>query len=584
MADVDPTRLGQLFYTGASRFLEANEHFVNAMVSASSHCSIHASEDIFDANGMKLWARGQPIGDRLLERLRKRKLRKPIELCVYAADPIAAAGVAEAIEAKVSESMDLRAALETDLARVLKVVGSLLPNPTELMLLSVMRHSKRDMMGHAALVSVVALTMAAMVDVHSEVMRTLARAALLHDVGELYLAPALFESPNPRSAAQIREIRTHAAIGAQVAIELARAGPTIGHLIALSHERLNGGGYPRGLRVHDLSLPAQALLFAEAMASPLESGANGLQRAAVAARLVPGEFDSEMVNWIVRCGQAIPAEPQSNLSAEAVGLDLRQVHALLARVLVLLNVPAVRETAKVRAAAAQWLTAVEALMLELRRTGVEQAVLCGLNVEPQNNTEMIELSVLGQELLYRIRTLRLQVELAQADIPELGSSSLVLELLEALHACEKLPDRAQSASRGKVAILPWSNLYSIGVQEIDDQHRVLVGLINRLGAAAEDAANSGLVRDILASLVTYIGEHFANEERLMREYGYPNADAHIAAHGRLADRVEKMVAQQDQGMTPTLDELIIFLRQWLISHILQTDRALGMELNAKGVR
>ena len=85
--------LAPLFYTGVSRFLEANEHFVRAMVAASAHCPIHASEDIVDANGMKLWARGQPIADRLLERLSNRRLRKPIELCVYASDPIAAAGI-----------------------------------------------------------------------------------------------------------------------------------------------------------------------------------------------------------------------------------------------------------------------------------------------------------------------------------------------------------------------------------------------------------------------------------------------------------------------------------------------------------
>jgi len=583
MADGDQARLGPLFYTGVSRFLEANEHFVRALVAASSHCSIHASEDIFDANGMKLWARGQPIGDRLLERLSNRKLRKPIELCVYAADPIAAAGIAESIEDKVSGSMDLRAALEPDLARILKVVRSILPNPTELMLLSVMRHSNRDMMGHAALVSAIALAMATKVDLHPDLMRTLARAALLHDVGELYLAPSSVESPNPRNANQLREIRTHPIVGAQVAIELAHSGSTVGHLIALSHERLDGWGYPRGLNVDDLPLPAQALLFAEGMAPLLESGANGLRAASVAARLVPGEFAPEMVKWIVNCGLARPAEPQPNLSAEAIGLDLRQVHSLLARVLVLLKSPPLPETTKVRTAAAQWLTAVEALMRELRRIGVEAALSCGLNVEPQNDTEMIELSVLSGELLHRIRTLCLRVELDHSDTPELGSSSLVVELLEALRACEPLPADVKRASDTNDAILPWSNLYSIGVQEIDDQHRVLVGLLNRLGAAREDTANSGLVGKVLASLVAYIHEHFACEERLMREHGYPSSDAHIAAHGKLFERVEQMVAQHRQGTPPTLDELTSFLRQWLISHILHTDKALGLALNAKGV-
>src|SRR5450631_1510634 len=109
MTNVKEGQLGHLFFTGASSFLEANENFVQALVGASAHCAIHASEDIFDANGLKLWAGGQPIGERLLDRLSNRRLRKPIELCVYAADPIAAAGIAETIEARVAGSPDLGA-------------------------------------------------------------------------------------------------------------------------------------------------------------------------------------------------------------------------------------------------------------------------------------------------------------------------------------------------------------------------------------------------------------------------------------------------------------------------------------------
>jgi hemerythrin-like metal-binding protein len=584
MFDVDPAPLSPLFYTGQSPVLGTNPHFVRAMVSASAHCSIHASEDIVDANGLKLWTRGRAIDDRLLERLSNRKLRKPIELCVYAADPIAAAGLAETIEGKVSASMDLRAALEQDLARVLKTVRGISPNPTELMLLSVMRYAEREMMGHAALVSAVALASAALVDVHPDVLRTLARAALLHDVGELYLAPSLFESRKPRSADEIRQIRTHPAIGAQVAIELARSGSTVGHLIALSHERLDGWGYPRGLTVDALPLPAQALLFAEAISPMLESPVNGLQRAAVAVRLVPGEFASAMVNWIVRWGHARPIEPQPDISAEAIGLDLHQTYCVLVRVRSLLHARAARETAAVRAAASGWLTAVEALLHELRATGVEGALSGGLSIEPQDDTEMIELSVLSRELLYRIRTLLLRVEIARADEPELGASSLVVELLEALRACQPVPDPPAADGVAKPEMLPWSDLYCVGVEEIDQQHRVLVGLLNRLGALGGKGADPGPVGEILANLVAYVHEHFANEERLMREHGYPDAEAHIAAHARLAERVETMVARHHQGMTPALDELTRFLRQWLISHILQTDKALGMALNATGVQ
>jgi HD domain-containing protein len=447
MADVDLAKLGPLFYTGASRFLQANPHFVRAMVAASSNCPIHASEDIHDATGLKLWSRGRSIDHQLLERLSERRLRKPIELCVYAVDPVASAAIAREIEVRVSGSADLMQALGSDLARVLKVVSGIVPSPTELMLLSVMRHGCGDMMGHAALVCAVSLAVAAAIGVHADLMRTLARAALLHDIGEIYLPPSPVDSPVRLSSDRIREIRTHVVIGAQVAIELARSGQAVGHLIALSHERLNGSGYPRGVGVDDLPLPAQALLFAEAIADLLGSQTNGLRRAAVAARLVPGEFAPDMVDWVSRHGRSGPPASTPEPSTAGVGAELREIHGQLAQALVVVKLP-MRETNAVRAAAARWLEAIDALIWVLRATGVEDALSCGMNLEPQDEIEGVELSVLVQELRHRIGTLELSVELSVADKPELASSSLVIELLKVLGS------RGERAGEGAAEATP----------------------------------------------------------------------------------------------------------------------------------
>jgi hemerythrin-like metal-binding protein len=583
MAESEKTCLGSMFYTGSSRFLEANEHFTRALIEASSHCAIHASEDIFDANGLKLWARGQPIGDRLLERLSNRRLRKPIELCVYAADPVATAGIAGTIEYEASNSPDLGLVLGERLPSVLEQVRTIAPNPTELMLLSVMRYSGRDMLEHAALVCAVALAAAELADVHPDLMRIVARAALLHDVGELYLPPDLFESTDVNALAQVREIRKHALIGAQVAVELARAGPAVGHLIGKSHERLDGWGYPGGLKLDELSRPAQALLFSEAMVNLIGSGRNGLKRAAVAARLVPGEFPREMVSWIVRCASTRPAAPEEGVSATAIEMDLLQIQALLTRLRPLLMDGLSGETVAVRSVAVPWSNAIDGLINELRRTGIESAISCGMSLEPQNDAECIELSVLSRELLYRVRELRLRIELAQSQSPELATSALVLEVLELLRACERSPEPAGSAGGHQPAVLSWSKLYCVGLREIDDQHRVLVGLLNRLGAANSRGDWTEMVSETLASLVKYVGEHFAYEEQLMKEHGYEETASHVAAHVGLARRVGELVGRENEGSTISVGELTVFLRQWLIAHILHTDRALGAALNAKGV-
>jgi hemerythrin-like metal-binding protein len=264
-------------------------------------------------------------------------------------------------------------------------------------------------------------------------------------------------------------------------------------------------------------------------------------------------------------------------------MDLLQIEALLFRLRPLLTDSLSLETTAVRSAAIQWSQAIDALINELRRTGVESAISCGMSVEPQSDMEFIELSVLSQELLYRIRETRLRVEAGQSESPELGASALVIEFLELLKACERSADSHESEDGSETTVMSWSKLFSVGVREIDEQHRVLIGLLNRLGAVAESPDSASVVSHTLADLVKYVGHHFAFEEKLMREHAYEETSAHVLAHFGLGRRVAEMVSRLNQGSPVPLVELTVFLRQWLISHILLTDKALGVALNAKGV-
>jgi len=465
-------------------------------------------------------------------------------------------------------------------------VRAIVPNPTELMLFSVMHHCGRAMFEHAAMVTAVALAAGDVAGMHPDLRRPLARAALLHDVGELYFPQAIFTRFPAASASQVREQRSHAVMGGQVAVELARSGKLVGDLIAQSHERLDGWGYPLGLKVAELSLPAQALLFAEAMLRSIEFDANGLRRAAVAARLVPGEFPRQMVDWIVRCGNSRPAHTLAPGFTGAIALGLYQAHSVLTRTRLLLERPDSRhETTAVQLAAARWLTAVQALLDELRRTGVDSALACRMDIEPQDELEEIELGVLAQELLYRVRELCDRVVLEQAESTQLAASTLVIDLLDILRACEPASQPLGYEGSDQNALLPWSDLYCVGVRAIDDQHRILVRLLNRLyqSQRRQMADQAQAVDEALTALLEYVQSHFAFEEGLMREHDYAEQKSHADAHGRFFRRVQELLERRQQNVRLPLDELTAFLRQWLISHILRTDRELAVALNSKGV-
>ena len=133
-------------------------------------------------------------------------------------------------------------------------------------------------------------------------------------------------------------------------------------------------------------------------------------------------------------------------------------------------------------------------------------------------------------------------------------------------------------------VIAWSNQFSVGVQEIDKQHQVLVELLQGLSIAFNAQDHGFDSRKVLNDLVQYASYHFATEERLMREINFAGLDSHVREHQDFVTKVLQLVAQVDQGQTPSLEDLLVFLRDWLVLHILHSDRDLGDALNLAEIR
>ena len=133
-------------------------------------------------------------------------------------------------------------------------------------------------------------------------------------------------------------------------------------------------------------------------------------------------------------------------------------------------------------------------------------------------------------------------------------------------------------------MIAWSNQFSVGVQEVDKQHQVLVGILNRLSSALDAQDKDFDSHKVIDEMVQYTVYHFGTEEHLMTQIGYAVKAQHVAEHQAFVHQVGEMVGQLTQGHGPSLEELLIFLRDWLISHILHSDRDLGDALNLAGVR
>lgn len=131
-------------------------------------------------------------------------------------------------------------------------------------------------------------------------------------------------------------------------------------------------------------------------------------------------------------------------------------------------------------------------------------------------------------------------------------------------------------------MIGWKDEYSVGVPEIDAQHREIF----RLAAEADQALAEGrtvpTIDAVVAFLADYCETHFGHEQRLMARVAYPEARDHLAQHGWFVREVRRLERDVAVGLsadesTMRLDEL---LGSWLVKHIATFDAALAAWLRA----
>jgi hemerythrin-like metal-binding protein len=131
--------------------------------------------------------------------------------------------------------------------------------------------------------------------------------------------------------------------------------------------------------------------------------------------------------------------------------------------------------------------------------------------------------------------------------------------------------------------MTWSDSLSVGVKAMDDQHRVLVGILNDLHTAMLAGKAHTITGELLHKLVEYTKFHFACEEELMQEAGFAGLAAHHQRHQELTREVELFVGRYQRGEEMLNIHLMNFLRDWLSHHILEEDREYGTWINRKKI-
>lgn len=118
----------------------------------------------------------------------------------------------------------------------------------------------------------------------------------------------------------------------------------------------------------------------------------------------------------------------------------------------------------------------------------------------------------------------------------------------------------------------WKDTYSIGVAEIDAQHRRLFSLADELHAAMNSGKGKAVIEQVLLNLINYTKTHFAAEERLMQRCGFPEYQPHKVQHDEMTKKVLQLQRDYHDGNTMLSIEVMRFLSNWLRQHIGGSDR------------
>jgi hemerythrin len=122
-----------------------------------------------------------------------------------------------------------------------------------------------------------------------------------------------------------------------------------------------------------------------------------------------------------------------------------------------------------------------------------------------------------------------------------------------------------------MAIFEWDDSIALGIPTIDAQHKALFGWINTLNIAINNGDGSEAVGEVIWNLITYVTEHFSEEERLMLSCNYPGLAAHRTEHDQFVSRLREIQVNFIDGHEMS-ESVLNFMVDWLVCHIKGTDQ------------
>ena len=129
-----------------------------------------------------------------------------------------------------------------------------------------------------------------------------------------------------------------------------------------------------------------------------------------------------------------------------------------------------------------------------------------------------------------------------------------------------MTDMSETGKMTSMHGIEWNERFSVDVPAMDAQHKRLIDLINALRVSDD----IGLSFDAIMGMFDYASVHFRAEESLLRESGYSELHTQEREHKGFLEKAVSF-SKMDLAAPQTATEIVLFLRSWLLNHILKED-------------
>lgn len=413
-----------------SFFETANRHCLNRILTLARENTVIASGDLIEVGGACLWARGQAIDADLQNVLRGRCLRSPMELLLEVERSPSLDDIVEDCISLIRNdpAMDRLSGSRQAIAALAQLRMARLPGALPL-LLAASLHDNPSAYRHILYVIGICAGFSAAVDMPSSDIQMLLMAALIHDLGELYVDPG---RRNPARSLNVREwsvLVEHPRYSGLAASELCMMKPAVGLGVSHHHERLDGSGYPGMLSGRQVSRIGAILAAADGTAAILDGGREGAaHQASLAIRIVPEEFLPEMQSFISTSLRFLEQESPDEASVLAetkwVARKLDQCEGVIANLMDGASGP-LMESLQLA-----WQLCIR-MRKALRAVGVDY-LLQTVDSDDASCFRSREVSFVITETTWRLRNLARTMHLRTVRLPEAERSGItaLIELLE----------------------------------------------------------------------------------------------------------------------------------------------------------